>query len=145
MARWIASRRSATSMAPSAAARVAVRIAARIAAGFSLRGLSSVTITRSAFSAAMAPISGRFGLVRVIDKDRRAAIGADPFEAAFGAGEMFERGEGRSRVAAGCDRKTRGDQRILDLEFADQRQTELKGFLAVLDPHRLRKAVDLGF
>ncbi len=37
----------------------AARIAARIAAGFSLRGLSSVTITLSAFSAAIAPISGR--------------------------------------------------------------------------------------
>ncbi len=35
------------------------RIAARIAAGFSLRGLSSVTMTRSAFSAAIAPMSGR--------------------------------------------------------------------------------------
>src|SRR3954464_15284635 len=54
-ARRIASPRSPISVAP----RVAVRIAARIAAGFSLRGLSSVTITASAFSAAIAPISGR--------------------------------------------------------------------------------------
>ena len=51
----IASPRSPISIAPGAAAR----IAARIAAGSSLRGLSSVTITRSAFSAAIAPIIGR--------------------------------------------------------------------------------------
>jgi len=37
----------------------AARIAARIAAGFSLRGLSSVTITASAFSVAIAPMIGR--------------------------------------------------------------------------------------
>ena len=45
----IACARSPISVAPGAAARMA----ARIAAGCSLRGLSSVTMTRSAFSAAM--------------------------------------------------------------------------------------------
>ena len=39
--------------------RMLHEIAARIAAGSSDRGLSSVTITMSAFSAAMAPIRGR--------------------------------------------------------------------------------------
>src|SRR5437588_1603512 len=51
----IASRRSPISTAPGAARR----IAARMAAGSSLRGLSSVTITRSASRAAIAPIIGR--------------------------------------------------------------------------------------
>ena len=54
-ARRIASARSPISPAPGAAAIMA----ARIAAGSSLRGLSSVTMTRSAISAAIAPISGR--------------------------------------------------------------------------------------
>src|SRR5262245_16455916 len=53
--RLIASRRSPISSAPGAASR----IAARIAAGFSLRGLSSVTTTRSASLAAIVPIIGR--------------------------------------------------------------------------------------
>ena len=51
---WPAAR-SPISVAPGAAARMA----ARIAAGCSLRGLSSVTMTRSAFSAAMRPMIGR--------------------------------------------------------------------------------------
>src|SRR5262249_39034111 len=51
---WIASRRSPISSAPGEACR----IAARIAAGLSLRGLSSVTTTRSASCAAIAPIIG---------------------------------------------------------------------------------------
>ena len=40
-------------------------IAARIVAGFSLRGLSSVTMTRSACLAAIAPINGALALVAV--------------------------------------------------------------------------------
>ena len=51
----IASARSPISRAPGAPAR----IAARIAAGFSERGLSSVTMTTSAARAAIAPIIGR--------------------------------------------------------------------------------------
>ena len=96
----IAWARSPISAAPGAAARMA----ARMAAGFSLRGLSSVTMTLSAFSAAMPPISGRLpvavaagaehhdqlaggigpqrverlrqrvGLVRIVDEDRRAIL-----------------------------------------------------------------------
>lgn len=50
--------RSAISTAPGAAARMD----ARMVEGGSERGLSSVTITTSAFSAAMAPISGRLPL-----------------------------------------------------------------------------------
>src|SRR3974390_485843 len=51
----IASPRSPISSAP----RAAARIPRRIAAGFSLRGLSSVTITWSAFSTAILPMIGR--------------------------------------------------------------------------------------
>src|SRR5262245_33014037 len=55
IAEAIASRRSPISIAPGAA----LRIAARMAAGSSLRGLSSVTITRSALATAISPIIGR--------------------------------------------------------------------------------------
>jgi len=62
--------------------------------------------------------------VRVVDEDRRAVALADMFEPALGAFEMFERGEHLVRLAAGADRKAGGDDSVLDLEFADQRQTD---------------------
>src|ERR1700730_15001123 len=66
----------------------------------------------------------RIRLVRVVDEDRRAIMLANPLEPALGALEMFERGEDIIRLAAGADRKTCGDKRVLDLEFADQRQAK---------------------
>ena len=133
----------------------AARIAARIVAGSSLRGLSSVTITLSAFCAAIAPISGRLpasrsppapnttirlalhigpqrlerlrqrvGLVRVVDEDRRAVALADQIEPALRALQRSQRSKHRAGLAAGRDRKAGRDQRILDLERADQRQPQ---------------------
>ena len=64
----------------------------------------------------------RVGLVGVIDKDRRAVVFADPFQPALGAFETFECGKHRLRRAAGTDCEAGRDQRILDLEFTDQRQ-----------------------
>ena len=64
----------------------------------------------------------RVGLVGVVDEDRRAVALADQFEPALGALERLERGEHRAGIAAGGDRKARRDQRVLDLERADQRQ-----------------------
>ena len=77
----IASARSPISTAPGAPARMA----RRMAAGSSERGLSSVTITRSAASAAILPISGRLPgsrsppqpkttVSRPLVKGRKAAI-----------------------------------------------------------------------
>mgnify|MGYP003694408153 CR=1 FL=1 len=47
---------------------------------------------------------------------------ADAFQPAPGAFELFEAGEHGLGRAAGADREPGGDQRVLDLEFADQRQ-----------------------
>ena len=65
----------------------------------------------------------RVRLVGVIDEDRRAVAFADQFEPSLGAFEMLERREHLIRIAAGADDEPRRHQRILDLEFADQRQT----------------------
>src|SRR5437867_1640414 len=88
----IASARSPMSVAPFASARMA----ARMFCGFSLRGLSSVTMTSSAFA---------------------AAANGEP-----------------------C-----GDQRTLDLEFADQRQLDRVSAPAMFEHEFLRKAFDRCF
>ena len=80
----------------------------------------------------------------VIDEDRRAVALGDPLEPALGAFQQFERGEYRFRLAAGADRKPRRHQRILDLEFADQRQPHLIIAAAMFERQLLRKAVDVG-
>ena len=84
----------------------------------------------------------RIRLVGVIDEDRRAMIFADPLQPPLGAFELFERGENLSGVAAGADRKTRGHHRVLDLEFADQRQMDLIAAAAMFQFKPLREAVD---
>ena len=58
---------------------------------------------------------------------------------------MFERRKHRRRIAARCDRKPCGDERVFDLKLADQRQLHVKIFPAMPDAQRLRKAVDDGF
>src|SRR6185437_17173061 len=69
---------------------------------------------------------------------------ADPFQSALGALETFECGKHRLRRAAGTDCETGGDQRILDLEFTDQRQPYRLSASAMFERKLLRKAVDLG-
>ena len=86
----------------------------------------------------------RVRLVRVVDEDRRAVVFADPLQPALGAFEMFERCKHRGRLAAGADRKPRGDQRVLDLEFADQRQLDRVLAPAMFERELLRKAFDRG-
>ena len=80
--------------------------------------------------------------MRVVDEDRRAVALADQLEPALRAFEAFERGEDVRRIAAGRDREARGDQRILDLERADQRQAHAIRLAVMLEPQRLREAVD---
>ena len=65
----------------------------------------------------------RVRLVRVVDEHRRAVALADALQPALGAFELLDAGENLFGVAAGADGKAGGDQRILDLEFADQRQS----------------------
>ena len=57
---------------------------------------------------------------------------------------MFERGENGFGLAAGTDREPGGHERILDLEFAHQRQPDRMPAPAVLKVKFLRKAVDVG-
>ena len=86
----------------------------------------------------------RIGLVGVIDEDRRAVALGDPLEPALCPLEQFERGEYRLRLAAGADREPGRHQRILDLEFADQRQPHRIFAAAMFERQLLRKAVDVG-
>ena len=51
---------------------------------------------------------------------------AGKIKPALGADKAFERGEDRAWIAAGADDKPGGDQRVLDLKFTDQRQTDLE-------------------
>lgn len=64
--------------------------------------------------------------MRVTMIDRRAAARTDELEPALGAGEAFERREHRGWIAAGRDCESGRDQRVFDLEFADQRQPHAK-------------------
>jgi len=86
----------------------------------------------------------RVGLVGVVDEDRRAVALGDPLQPASCTFEQFEFGEHRRRLAAGADRKARRDQRVLDLELADQRQPDGMIFPAMFKREVLRKAVDVG-
>ena len=78
----------------------------------------------------------------VIDKDLRAIVFADAFEPALGAFEMFETCEHGVRFTAGADRKAGRDQRVLDLEFADQRQPDPVLASLMFERQSLRKAFD---
>src|SRR6516164_2686078 len=80
-------------------------------------------------------------LVRVIDKDLRPAVLADTFETSFGTIEAFERGEYRAGILTGGDGETGRDQRILRLEFADQRQTDPIVFALMFKLQFLAKTV----
>src|SRR5258705_10350913 len=82
--------------------------------------------------------------MRVIDEDRPAVALAAPFQPALRSFEMFERGENGFGLAAGTDREPGGYKRILDLEFADQRQPDRMPAPAMLKVKVLRKAVDVG-
>ncbi len=82
--------------------------------------------------------------MRVIDEDRRAAARSDQFEPALGANQMFQRREHASRIVAACNSNARGDERVLNLELADQRYPHVVVIAAMFDPHHLREAVDLG-
>ena len=84
----------------------------------------------------------RIRLVGVIDEDRRAVMFADTLQPSLGAFEMFQRREHLRRLAAGPDREPGGDQRILDLEFADQRQLDRVPAAAMFEHELLRKAFD---
>ncbi|MCD9853068.1 hypothetical protein LUH44_43115, partial [Bradyrhizobium diazoefficiens] len=66
----------------------------------------------------------------------------DALEPALGAFEMFEAREYVGGIAAGADREAGRHQRILDLEFAGQRQQDHITLAAMLDRELLRKAVD---
>jgi hypothetical protein len=57
---------------------------------------------------------------------------------------MFEAGEDRIHLAAGADREPGGDQRVLDLEFADQRQPDQVPAAAMFEVELLRKTIDGG-
>ena len=57
---------------------------------------------------------------------------------------MLEACEYCGWIAAGADRETCRDQRILDLEFADQRQFDRMPLAAMLQHELLRKALDGG-
>ena len=82
--------------------------------------------------------------MRVIDEYLRAAAHADALQPAFGAGEVFERGEHGAGIAAGRDGKPGRYQCVLDLKFADQRQMNLKSASLVFELKPLRKSVDGG-
>ena len=78
----------------------------------------------------------------VIDEDWRTVALADQFKPPFGAFEMRERLEHRFRFAAGSDGKSGRHQRVLDLEFADQRQAQQVLPSGVFQREPLRKAFD---
>ena len=118
--------RSPISMAPGAAAR----IAARIAAGSSLRGLSSVTMTMSARSAATAPMMRALALVAVAAAAEhheqrglrvRAAARRAPWRAHRACGRSRRRSARRSGVVP-----TRSSRPARALQVLEQRHTALR-------------------
>src|ERR1700682_621766 len=108
----IASARSPISIAPGAACRIALRMAA----GSSLRGLSSVTITRPAPGAA-GPMTGRVAGSRCAPAPR---------------------------ACAGRDGKPRGDKRVRNLKRTDERQLYAPLVARRAKVQRLREAVARG-
>src|SRR5260370_30413582 len=67
---------------------------------------------------------------------------ADPLQPALRTFEMFEACEHFVRRAAGADRKASCDQRVLDLEFADQRQLDHMPAATMFERELLRKTFD---
>ena len=86
----------------------------------------------------------RVGLVRIVDEDRRAVLHAGKIKPALGADKAFERGEDRAWIAAGADDKSGGDQRVLDLKFTDQRQTDLEFLSGMGNAETLRETIHRG-
>ena len=82
--------------------------------------------------------------MRIVDEDRRAVALANALQAALRAFELFERSEHRTGLAAGTDRKSGRDQRVFDLEFADQRQPDRYVAAAMFELELLGEAVDPG-
>ena len=74
----------------------------------------------------------RVGLMRVVDKDRRAVEIADAFEASGRAFQCFQRFEDSLRLAARGDAKAGGDQRVGNLKVAGQRKAYAKALTAEL-------------
>ena len=64
----------------------------------------------------------RIGLVRVVDKNRRAGFPADQIEPPLGADQSLKRGEDGAGLASARDRLTGRDERVFDLKRTDQRQ-----------------------
>ena len=60
--------------------------------------------------------------MRVVDENRGAVALTYQLEPALGTLEMASACEGGGRLAPCCDRKARGDQRVLDLKGAGKRQ-----------------------
>src|SRR5204863_8010 len=58
----------------------------------------------------------RIGLVRIVDKDRRAVFFADEVEPTPGALKTFKRRKDAFRLAPCCYRQACSDKRIVDLE-----------------------------
>jgi hypothetical protein len=83
--------------------------------------------------------------VGIVYKHRRAIAVTDQIEPSLGSFERSERREDAIRRTARRDGKSCSDQRVLDLETADQRQPELMALARVLDADSLGEPVDLGF
>ncbi len=86
----------------------------------------------------------RVGLMRVIDKDRRAADVADALEAPRRAFQRLQRLEHRIRLAARRDAKAGGDQRVGDLKVSGQRKVHAKASAAELKIERRRQSLARG-
>ncbi len=78
----------------------------------------------------------RVRLMGIIDEDRRAVTAADEFEPAGGAFEIFQRGEDPLGRAARRQSQPRGDERILNLEVAGERQMHGIGFAGIFQRKR---------
>ena len=78
----------------------------------------------------------RFGLVRIIHKNRRAIVLGHQFEPPARAHQLWQSGKGVRLVHARRHRQGRCDQRIGDLEFARylEMETDLLTDMAHLDP-----------
>jgi len=86
----------------------------------------------------------RIRLVGIIDKDRRSVALSDTLQPSPRAFEMFQRLECRDRIAAGADRKACGNDRVLDLELADQRQANGIYPAQVTELQALGESIDTG-
>src|SRR5262249_30100528 len=77
--------------------------------------------------------------------DLRAAVFTNALKPSFGSFKTFQRREYRIGLVAGDDAEPGRHQRILGLEFADQRQTDTMTLAAMFDLQDLTEAVARGF